>query len=381
MLNKKQLVLTSIMLIVSITLSSCALFPTQKMIDNIVPDYETRMYTVADLIPYTEKEIRNSLALYTRELIEFFEESEYVPDDKKLFSKTQTNSVSKNGATSSVAKQNTKEGQDAFITELLYRMHNKKIIDQRRLMYEADEKNSKETKVKQREDEFDKYYKLKNASGINTIKNYNKGKAEGMPFMSIRVILSTATVSSVDDITSEAMCEIYDPSYITNDEYEKLKINDEIVIKVPATNSTVDCKVVNKLKCKYIATDSLLYIDENGRAVNYYIAAPDGTNVDKRRLLDEEGKTLETYVETKPLQFMKYARASYAIDQYSLLSLVSQDAFMDYDFHEIAIRAMGGGFVAYEYMDYVYANSIGTNKKGYITQLTDYSNQRTDKER
>ena len=353
--NLKNIV--TILLIVSIFLSSCKLLQTQKMIDNIIPDYTRRMYTVADLIPYTYKEIRNAQALYGRELTDFF----YT-----------------NTATEAEAKRVTEEDKEAFYYELAYRNHNYKTIKKRFAMYVGDESKSQEVKEKERQKEFDDYYKISNAAGANVIKKYNDGKLQGMPLMSIRVDMSTATMSDIDSIYSEAMCEIYKPVYIEEPKYQSLKIGDTIDLVVPTTSSEVYAKETKNVTCTYVATNSLVYENEKGEKVHYYIAASiDGTN-DVRRVVDDNGKTLETYAESAMLQFMKYTRVARADDVMRLMLDVAGDYLIEYNFDELVAHEPDTGYINYEYKDHIYANSVTTNLKGYITSLTNYNNQRID---
>lgn len=347
---------TAILLMASMLLSSCKLVQTQKMIDNIIPDYTRRMYVVSDLIPYTYKEVRNAQALYGTELTDFF----YT-----------------NTATEAEARRTTEEEKDAFYYELLYRNHNYKTIKKRFSMYVEDESKSKEAKEKERQKEYDDYYKLPNANGGNIIKKYNDGKLQGMPLMSIRVDMSTATMSDLDSIYSEAMCEIYKPVYIEESKYQKLNFGDTVEFIMPTTNSEVNAKETKKVTCTYVATNSLVAQNEKGEDVHYYIAAVDGTN-DVRQIVDYNGRTLETYVESAMLQFMKYARVARANDLKRLMIDVAGDSLTEYNFDELAVRALSGGYVTYEYKDFIYANVVTTNLKGYITSLTNLDNQRID---
>ena len=346
----------AIVMLVTMFLSSCGLVQNQNKIDNIIPDYTRRMYTIADLIPYTYIEIKNAQALYGRELTDFFYE---------------------NTTTESEAKRTTDEEKKEFLSELRYRNHNYKIIKKRYAMYVEDEYKSSETKTAERDKEYDEYYKLPTAKSANIIKKYNDGKLQGMPLMSIRVDMSTATMSNIDDIYSEAMCEIYKPVYIEENRYKKLKFGDTIELEVPVASGEVDKKETKKITCTYVATDSLLYKDEEDKDAYYFIADVDGTN-EVHRVLDYYGKTLETYVEKAPLQFIKYARVARANEPQRLMDAVANDNLTEYNFDELAVRALGGGYLAYEYKDYIYANSITTNLKGYITSLTNYDNQRID---
>lgn len=344
-----------VLLVVSFILTSCA--PSQKVIDNILPDYTRRMYSIADLIPYTYKEVRNAQALYGIELTDFFSE---------------------NTSTTAEAKRVTEEQKNDFYSELRYRTVNYKLLRQRLAMYLEDEAKSQDTKEAERQKEYDEYYKLPTAKGAGIIKQYNKGKLQGMPLMSIRVDMSTATMSEVDDLYSEAMCDIFKPVVIEEKVYKDLEFGDTINLVVPATDSVINSKITKTVKCKYIATNSLAYTNDNGKESYYFIAETDGTNDDVRRVLDYYGKTLEIFVERKPLQFMKYAKVARANEPQRLMTSIIGDTLTYYDFDKIAVRALSGGYLIYEYKDYVYANSISTNLKGYITSLYYYDNQRID---
>ena len=351
----KSLIIVSV--IVSMLLFACA--PSQKIIDNIIPDYNKRLYSIADLVPYKYKELRNAQALYGNELTDFFY---------------------RNIATDAEAKRVTKKEKDAFYSELRYRTANYKLLRERLAMFTEDEKTSRKIKEEERQKEYDEYYKIQNAMSANIIKKYNNGKLNGMPLMSIRADMSTATMSEIDSIYSQVDCEIYKPVVIESNVYDKLQFGDTIDIDIPATNSTIYCPLTKTIKCTYIATDSLLYKNDDGKEEYYFIAEVDGLNDHVHRILDYYGKTLETFVEVKPLQFLKYARVARANEQQRLLDSIAQDNLTSYDFDKLAVRALSGGYLVYEYKDYVYANSITTNLKGYITALYNFDNQRIDNE-
>lgn len=343
-----------VLLIISILCTSCNMITTQSKIDKILPGYSERMYTLADLIPYSYQEIKNARSRYGIELLKFFNE---------------------NTATESELKRDTEEKKMKFYRELLFRYHNYAILNQRYSMYlSSDGKTIDKTLC---DGEYNDYYAMRNAKSINIIKKYNDGRANGMPLMSIRIDMSTATMSDTDSIFSEAMCEIYKPTIIKNEDYDKLKIGDKIILEVPTTPSTIDCTLTKKLECTYIATDSLVYKDENDNDKYYFIANVDGTN-DCRRILNIDGKVIETFSEMKPLQFMRLCRVTEANDDFRLMKSVVDKNIEEYKFNEFVNRAMCGGYVTYKYKDYVYANSITTNLKGYITALTEYSNQCID---
>lgn len=336
-------------------ISACS--TSQSAIDNILPDYNKRMYSVADLIPFSYKEIRNAQALYGRELTKFFYD---------------------NTSTAAEAARVTEKQQNNFYNELRYRNVNYKLLRNRLAMYTEDSSMSQEKKEKERQKEFDEYYKLQNAVSANIIKQYNGGKLNGMPLMSIRIDMSTATMSDLDGIYCEAECEIYKPVVIDEKSYKKLKIGDKIELEVPVENSTFDRAITKKVKCTYVATDSLIYTDITGKEDYYFIADIDGTNDYCRRITDFNGKSLETFVEKKPLQFMKYAIVARANESQRLMNAIINDDLKAYDFVDLAVRALGGGYYVHDYKDYVYANSISTNLKGYITSLYHYDNLRID---
>lgn len=361
MKNEKLKIVVAIMLIVSLFCTSCAnskLFPTQKMIDNIIPDYNLRMYTVADLIPYKFKEIKNAQALYGMELTDFFYE---------------------NTATEAEAKRITQKEKNDFYKELRCRNHNYKIIKKRFAMYVDGENDVEGTQAALRDKEYEDYYKVETAHSANVIKQFNNGKLDGMPLMSIRADMTTATQSDATEIYSEVDCEIYEPVTMSLKQYDSLKFGDTVKLNVPATNSTIYCSEKIEKTCTYVATDSLLYKDDEGNDAYYFIADVDGIQ-NCRRILDESGKTLETFVQKTPLQFMKLARVAEANEPQRLMSSVAQDDLVEYNFDDLVEKALCGGYLVYKYKDYIYANSITTNLKGYITSVTNYTNQRIDNE-
>lgn len=351
--NKNKIVVMGVLL--SMLLVACA--PSQKVIDNILPDYNRRIYSIADLIPYSYKELRNAQALYGTELTKFFYD---------------------NTSTEAEAKRLTEKEKSDFYKELRFRNTNYKLLRNRIAMYTEDASYTQEEKEKERQKEYDDYYKLSNAKGGGTIKKYNNGNLQGMPLMSIRVDMSTATMSELDSIYCEAQCEIYKPVVIDEKKYESLKIGDNIELEVPVENSTFEKKETKKVKCTYVATDSLLFTDDNGKDNYYFIADIDGTNDYCRRIVDYYGRSLETYVEKKPLQFMKLATVARANESQRLMNSIADDSYVAYDFDKLAVRALSGGYYVWEYKDFIYANSITTNLKGYITALYDYDNLRID---
>ena len=75
---------------------------------------------------------------------------------------------------------------------------------------------------------------------------------------------------------------------------------------------------------------------------------------------------------------MKYAEVARANEPQRLMNAIANDELVSYDFDKLAVRALSGGYYVLDYKDYVYANSITTNLKGYITALYNYDNLRID---
>ena len=353
-LNKNKRII-AISMLLSMLFVACS--PSQKVIDNILPEYNRRIYSIADLIPYSYKELRNAQALYGTELTKFFYD---------------------NTSTTAEAERVTEKQKNDFYKELRYRNTNYKLLRNRIAMYTEDEFQTQADKERERQKEYDDYYKLSVAKSGNTIKKYNNGNLQGMPLMSIRVDMSTATMSDLDAIYCEAECEIYKPVVIEESKYNSLKIGDKIELIVPVENRTFEKSETKKVECTYVAEDSLQYTDEDGNDNYYFIADIDGTNDFCRRLTDYYGKSLEIYVEKRPLQFMKSAAVARANEAQRLMNAISDDSYIAYDFDKLAVRALSGGYYVWDYKDYVYANSITTNLKGYITALYDYDNLRID---
>lgn len=367
MRNLKKIKLVSFTLIISVFLCCCS--KSQNNIDDIIPDYARRTYSIADLLPYTYKEIKNAQAYYGQELTKYF----YA-----------------NTSTEAEVKRVTNKEKIDFYIDIGYRNHNYKMIKKRYAMFFGNDNMTDEEMEKERKEEYDKYYKINNAEGIDTIKKYNDGKAFGMPLMSIKVLMDTATISETEKVedafVSTAMCEIYKPVTITCDKYDKLKFGDTVELKVPekvykkvGTDSEIETIESRNRVCTYIATDSLMYKNDDGRESYYYIGCVDGTN-DVRRICDAYGKTLEIYVETKPLSFIKYCRVVCANEPMRLTQDMSLDRLEEYAYNDIAERALCGGYLVAKYKDYIYANQITTDRKGYITSLIDYNNLCIDNE-
>ena len=75
---------------------------------------------------------------------------------------------------------------------------------------------------------------------------------------------------------------------------------------------------------------------------------------------------------------MKFAEIARANEAQRMMTSIANDELVYYDFDKMAIRALSGGYYAYEYKDYIFANSISTNLKGYITAAHEFDNLRID---
>lgn len=355
--NKSKLI--SIVIIISMFCTSCRMFATQRMIDNIIPGHNVRPYSVADLVPYSYKEIKNARSLYGMELQDFF---------------------LKNTATESAAKDMTQKEFDDFIFELMIRTHNYKIIKNRCNMYLAQDGSEDDSIIAEREAEYKAYYEAKNADSIETIKKYNNGKSDGMPLMSIRLKLDTATASNVSPLYDEVECDIFKPVVISEEKYKNLKFGDTITIEVPVESDDIYNTKTEKIEFTYVATDSLLYKEDKEKLDSYYFIAPsDGCN-NSRRILNSYGKTIEIYAETKPLQFMKLCRVVEVSNFVSLYLLMIDEELLEYTTGNIIEKVLAGENLEYNDKDGVYANFITTNPKGYITSAISFTNLSVDNE-
>ena len=140
---------TAILLINCILLTSCsAIFPTQKMIDSILKKNNQHAYSIADLIPFNENELKNARSLYGMELNDYYNNN--------------VNTGLKG------------EELETFNNNLIYMDYNYNILLNRYNMYTESEDSYNKCK-----DEFDSYYKLKDTSAKDVIKSTIKGSLDG----------------------------------------------------------------------------------------------------------------------------------------------------------------------------------------------------------
>ena len=162
------------------------------------------------------------------------------------------------------------------------------------------------------------------------------------------------------------------PVAIPNKEYEKLKIGDKITLTIPkdlevSTNSeTREQEFVMK------ATDSLCYTDENGEEIAFFVADKDGIS-EMRRMVDKTGKMIENYIGMHKIGLLIYARIAEGINAERLVTAIMQAGSGDYIIDDIVDKVEGGGYLVDKYKEYVYANAVYTNLKGYITTALNYT--------
>ena len=350
-MKKKNLSIIATTLICALLLSSCgAIFPTQKMIDSILKNNNEHAYSISDLIPFNENELKNARSLYGMELNDYYNNNVNAGlegEELKLFQKN-----------------------------LIYMDYNYSMLLERYNMYTKDENSYNMCK-----EEFDAYYKLKDSKAKKLIKDTNKGNLSGAPNISVLIDMNTLKDY---DIYSEAEAEIFDQVVISDNDYKKLKIGDTISLIIPATNSTIGAKETIKKTFTYIATNSISYkeTDENGLEVDttYFITQVEPLN-NTRKLVDINGNVIEIYRGREVIQFMKYAFvAKSSIPERLYQNIISKRTTNTYYMNDFAIKAQTGGYLVEEYKDTLYANSIYTNLKGYITQCLYFDNFNMDNE-
>lgn len=349
-MNKKIFKNIAIILINAILLTSCStIFPTQKMIDSILKKNNQHAYSIADLIPFNENELKNARSLYGMELNDYY-----------------NNNVNAG-----------LEGEelDTFNNNLIYMDYNYNILLNRYNMYTENENSYNKCK-----DEFDSYYKLKDTSAKDVIKSTNKGSLSGAPNISIKIDMSTLIDHG---IYSEAEAEIFNQITINENIYKKLKIGDEISLNIPATNSSINNKELVKRTFTYIATNSISYKETNEYGLisdtTYFIGPLDALN-ESRKLVDVNGNVIEVYNRREKLQFMKYALVAKSNTPRRLYQSLINNNFSSkfYYMNDLADKAQTGGYLVEEYKDEIYANAVYTNLKGYITQCLYFTNLNID---
>ena len=345
-MKKNVLIKISVLLIVSTIISSCSvIFPTQKMIDSILKSNNQHAYSISDLIPFNENELKNARSLYGMELNDYYNNNINTGLEGKEL--------------------------DEFNNNLIYMDYNYNILMNRYNMYTENEESYNKCK-----EEFDAYYKLKDTSAKDIIKSSNNGSLSGAPNISIKIDMTTL---EDHDIYSEAEVDIFNQITISENDYKKLKIGDTIKLSVPATNSTINAKEMVQKVFTYVATNSISYKETNDFGLTndttYFIAPLDILNK-SHKIVDLNGNVLEVYNKREKLQFMKYAFVAKGSspDRFYQSMISSNFSSKNYYMNDLAIKAQTGGYLVEEYKDVLYANTIYTNLKGYITQCLYFSN-------
>ena len=341
--NKRRLYLVVVVLVATILSSCSTLFPTQRMLDDVLPYRDTHYYCKSDVVPFSREELKNAKTLYGVELSEYF----YEFKDANLPEKE----------------------KEQFLKTLTYRNANYTLIKDRYEMYNDDQARDIHD-YNQADKEFNTFYKLENSPLADIVKENNNGQLAGNPNISFKLYLNTC--HKVDDIYYEGDAEIYVPVAIPNKEYEKLKIGDKITLTIPkdldvSTNSeTREQEFVMK------ATDSLCYTDENGEEIAFFVADKDGIS-EMRRMVDKTGKMIENYIGMHKIGLLIYARIAEGINAERLVTAIMQAGMGDYIIDDIVDKVEGGGYLVDKYKEYVYANAVYTNLKGYITTALNYT--------
>lgn len=333
-----------LMIVVSMFLTSCnALFPTQRMLDDVLPYRDTHYYCKADVVPFSKDELKNAKTIYGVELSEYF----YEFKDANLPEKE----------------------KEEFLKTLTYRNANYTLIKDRYDMYN-DDKATDIHDYNQADREFNAFYKLEDSPLADIIKENNNNQLAGNPNISFKLYLNTC--HKVDDIYFEGDAEIYVPVALTNSQYEKLKIGDKITLTIPKNREVSTDSETIKQEFFMKATDSLCYYDDNGEEIAFFISDKDGIS-EMRRLVDKTGKMIENYIGTYKIGLMTYARIAEGINAERLVTAIMQTGTNDYIIDDIVDRVEGGGYLVDQYKEYIYANAVYTNLKGYITTALNYT--------
>lgn len=341
--NKIKLYLVSIV-IVSTMLTSCrALFPTQRMLDDVLPYRDTHYYCKSDVVPFSREELKNAKTIYGVELSEYFYENKdaNLPEKEK----------------------------EEFLRTLTYRNANYTLIKDRYEMYNDDQARDIHD-YNQADKEFNAFYKLEDSPLADIIKENNNGQLAGNPNISFKLDLKTC--HKVDDIYFEGDAEIYVPVAISDKEYQKLKIGDRITLSIPKDLEVATCSETIDRELVMKATDSLCYTDENGEEIAFFVADKDGIS-EMRRMVDKTGKMIERYIGNHKIGLLIYARIAEGINAERLVTAIMQTGTGDYIIDDIVDKVEGGGYLVDKYKEYIYANAVYTNLKGYITTALNYT--------
>lgn len=385
--NKKFAGGLAVALIVAMTLQGCAtLFPTQRMIDDILPNNDRHFYCDADLIPYSKQELTNATMLYGQEL------SEYYFMNLNKFDENVNDNIDE-------------DAREEFMARLTYMNANYKLLKARYEKYTGEEGATKE-EFEQVDTEFNDFYRLPNSKFAETVRENNANRLAGSPELSLRIKPDTFVDNT---IYVEAVAEIYKHVTIPKKQYSKMKIGEKLTLEFPESNSDPLNPRTREVTLTLIATDSFIEYDthpendpknfEKASASNvdieeasdselnendinvaaavgtrkskdsiYYVTADDPLSK-YRKLINADGEVIEIYKDDETIQIMKDARIAKGIDETRLVTQIlrEDEGTKNYTINQIADAAMGGGYIAEDFKDEVYLNNIYTNLKGYIT--------------
>lgn len=342
--NHKTKIYLVVILIISTLFTSCrALFPTQRMLDDVLPYRDTHYYCKSDVVPFSREELKNAKTIYGVELSEYF----YEFKDMNLPEKE----------------------KEEFLRTLTYRNANYTLIKDRYEMYNDDQARDIHD-YNQADKEFNAFYKLEDSPLADIIKENNNGQLAGNPNISFKLYLNTC--HKVDDIYFEGDAEIYVPVAIPNKEYEKMKIGDKITLTIPKDLEASTSSETRQQEFVMKATDSLCYTDENGEEIAFFVADKDGIS-EMRRMVDKTGKMIEKYIGMHKIGLLIYSRIAEGINAERLVTAIMQAGVGDYIIDDIVDKVEGGGYLVDKYKEYVYANAVYTNLKGYITTALNYT--------
>lgn len=393
-LIKKKMSALAVALIFAMTLQGCAtLFPTQRMIDDILPNNDRHFYCDADLIPYSKEELTNATMLYGQEL------SEYYFMNLNRFDENINDDIDE-------------DAREEFMARLTYMNANYKLLKARYEKYAGEEGATKE-EYEQVDTEFNDFYRLPNSKFADTVRDTNANRLAGSPEVSIRIKNDTFVDNK---IYVEAVAEVYNHVVIPKKQYSKMKIGDTITLDFPVSNSDPLNPNTRKVTLTLIASDSFIEYDthpendpknqkaaseseatsmeatdsnanaENANAENvnatfktatslnkskdsiYYVTADDPLSK-YRKLINADGEVIEVYRDDEVVELMKGARIAKGIDETRVVTQIlrEDEGTKNYSINEIADAAIGGGYISEDFKDEVYLNNIYTNLKGYIT--------------
>lgn len=347
----------AVLLIISMLLTSCkTLFPTQRMLDDVLPYRDTHFYCKADLTPFSKGELKNAKTIYGQELAEYF----YANKDRSDFEE---------------------EEKKEFMRRLSYLNHNYVLVRERYELYNDDGLSTDIEGYNEADQQFNAYYKLDNTPIADIIRDNNiddRGQhvLSGNPNLTMSINLST--IKNVKNTYYEADADIYIPVSIRQSEYKKLSFGDTIKISFPVSSRDKENIETIERVLTLVATDSFIYKDDEGNERGVFVAPKDGIG-DDRRLVNVSGEMFELYLTTKPVRILKQSRIAEGLTPEILMTSIMQGGTMeDYVIDDIVDKVEGGGYISETFKEHIYANYIYTDLKGYITTAINYKSMYID---